>query len=137
MVVTVGAINKKDVQPLQGHGKDWGREAHRSDPGHAPILIVDEPQSVDGAFEGQGKRALGEMNPLCTLRYSPPTPTNTTCSTGWTQWMPRAQAGKADRSGLASKWKAATTRPRQADPTSNKRGSSAPKLSSTCRRCLV
>ncbi|RVC85258.1 restriction endonuclease subunit R, partial [Mesorhizobium sp. M2A.F.Ca.ET.017.03.2.1] len=35
-----------------------------------PILIVDEPQSVDGGLEGRGRSALAEMNPLCTLRYS-------------------------------------------------------------------
>ena len=36
----------------------------------SPILIVDEPQSVDGGLAGRGKEALGKMNPLCTLRYS-------------------------------------------------------------------
>jgi type III restriction enzyme len=35
-----------------------------------PILIVDEPQSVDGGIDGKGKKALARMNPLCTLRYS-------------------------------------------------------------------
>ncbi len=35
-----------------------------------PIPIVDEPQSVDGGLSGAGKNALGEMSPLCTLRYS-------------------------------------------------------------------
>ena len=35
-----------------------------------PVIIVDEPQSVDGGLEGRGKQALGEMLPLCTLRYS-------------------------------------------------------------------
>ncbi len=35
-----------------------------------PILIVDEPQSVDGGLKGAGKEALGAMHPLCTLRYS-------------------------------------------------------------------
>ena len=35
-----------------------------------PIVIVDEPQSVDGGLEGRGKEALAAMNPLCTLRYS-------------------------------------------------------------------
>ena len=35
-----------------------------------PILIVDEPQSVDGGLAGLGKEALGAMNPLGTLRYS-------------------------------------------------------------------
>ena len=35
-----------------------------------PIVIVDEPQSVDGGLQGRGRDALGAMNPLCTLRYS-------------------------------------------------------------------
>ena len=35
-----------------------------------PILIVDEPQSVDGGSDGKGKKALSLMNPLCSLRYS-------------------------------------------------------------------
>ncbi|MEX2375741.1 MAG: restriction endonuclease subunit R, partial [Dehalococcoidia bacterium] len=35
-----------------------------------PVVIVDEPQSVDGGLEGKGKKALERMNPLCTLRYS-------------------------------------------------------------------
>ena len=35
-----------------------------------PIVIVDEPQSVDGGLTGAGKTALDAMNPLCTLRYS-------------------------------------------------------------------
>lgn len=71
MVVTVGAINKKDVNNLYKDSEKTGGEkpidlirATR------PIIIVDEPQSVDGGLEGQGKKALGEMNPLCTLRYS-------------------------------------------------------------------
>ncbi len=71
MVVTVGAINKKDVNNLYKDSEKTGGErpidlirATR------PILIVDEPQSVDGGLSGAGKSALGEMNPLCTLRYS-------------------------------------------------------------------
>lgn len=35
-----------------------------------PIVIVDEPQSVDGGLDGQGRRAIARMNPLCILRYS-------------------------------------------------------------------
>lgn len=35
-----------------------------------PVLIVDEPQSVDGGLQGRGKEALDLMNPFCTLRYS-------------------------------------------------------------------
>jgi len=71
MIVTVGAINKKDVNNLYKDSEKTGGErpidlirATR------PIIIVDEPQSVDGGLEGQGRKALGEMNPLCTLRYS-------------------------------------------------------------------
>ena len=69
--MTVGAINKKDVNNLYKDSEKTGGErpidlirATR------PILIVDEPQSVDGGLSGAGKNALGEMNPLCTLRYS-------------------------------------------------------------------
>jgi type III restriction enzyme len=71
MVVTVGAINKKDVNNLYKDSEKTGGEkpidlirATR------PIVIVDEPQSVDGGLKGQGKKALDAMNPLCTLRYS-------------------------------------------------------------------
>lgn len=71
MVMTVGAINKKDVNNLYKDSEKTGGEkpidlirATR------PIIIVDEPQSVDGGLEGRGKEALGAMNPLCTLRYS-------------------------------------------------------------------
>lgn len=35
-----------------------------------PVVIVDEPQSVDGGEAGKGKQALSLLNPLCTLRYS-------------------------------------------------------------------
>ncbi len=71
MVVTVGAINKLNVNNLYKNSEKTGGEkpidlikATR------PILIVDEPQSVDGGLAGRGKEALKKMNPLCTLRYS-------------------------------------------------------------------
>lgn len=71
MVVTVGAINKKDVNNLYKDSEKTGGEkpidlicATR------PVVIVDEPQSVDGGLKGKGRKALGAMNPLCTLRYS-------------------------------------------------------------------
>jgi type III restriction enzyme len=71
MVVTVGAINKKEVNNLYKDSEKTGGEKPidliRST---SPIIIVDEPQSVDGGLEGRGKEALGAMNPLCTLRYS-------------------------------------------------------------------
>lgn len=71
MVVTVGAINKKEVNNLYKDSEKTGGEkpidlirATR------PIVIVDEPQSVDGGLSGAGKAALDAMSPLCTLRYS-------------------------------------------------------------------
>ena len=64
MVVTVGAINKKDVNNLYKDSEKTGGErpidlirATR------PILIVDEPQSVDGGLSGAGKNALGRDEP--------------------------------------------------------------------------
>ena len=71
MVVTVGAINKKDVNNLYKEQERTGGEApiqliQRT----RPIVIVDEPQSVDGGLAGRGRTALARMNPLCTLRYS-------------------------------------------------------------------
>ena len=71
MVVTVGAINKKDVNNLyKDTEKTGGEKPIDLIKATLPILIVDEPQSVDGGLEGRGKEALGAMNPLCTLRYS-------------------------------------------------------------------
>jgi type III restriction enzyme len=71
MVVTVGAINKKDVNNLYKESEKTGGEKP-IDLVRAtnPIIIVDEPQSVDGGMTGRGKEALDAMNPLCTLRYS-------------------------------------------------------------------
>src|SRR5450756_1487557 len=71
MVVTVGAINKKDVNNLyKDSEKTGGEKPIDLIKATRPILIVDEPQSVDGGLEGRGKQALGAMNPLCTLRFS-------------------------------------------------------------------
>jgi len=71
MVVTVGAINKKDVNNLyKDSEKTGGEKPIDLIKATRPILIVDEPQSVDGGLKGAGKTALEAMNPLCTLRYS-------------------------------------------------------------------
>jgi len=71
MVVTVGAINKKDVNNLyKPQEKTGGEEPVRLIQATRPVVIVDEPQSVDGGLGGQGKQALAAMSPLCTLRYS-------------------------------------------------------------------
>ena len=71
MVVTVGAINKRDVNNLyKDSEKTGGEKPIDLVKATRPILIVDEPQSVDGGLRGQGKAALDAMDPLCTLRYS-------------------------------------------------------------------
>jgi len=71
MVVTVGAINKKDVNNLyKDSEKTGGEKPIDLIKTTRPIVIVDEPQSVDGGLAGRGKEALDAMNPLCTLRYS-------------------------------------------------------------------
>ena len=71
MVTTVGAINKQDVNNLyKENEKTGGEKPIDLIKATNPIIIVDEPQSVDGGIKGQGKKALEAMNPLCTLRYS-------------------------------------------------------------------
>lgn len=90
MVMTVGAINKfGDEKEAQGEELDEAKRREKSknvmyrpheDTGGEkpidlirathPILIVDEPQSVEGGLDGKGKRAMERMNPLCNLRYS-------------------------------------------------------------------
>lgn len=90
MVVTVGAINKfgdedeaqaeelnesisrqKSKNVMYRHSEKTGGERPidliRAT---CPIVIVDEPQSVDGGLDGRGKKAMQQMHPLCTLRYS-------------------------------------------------------------------
>ena len=90
MVITVGAINKfGDEAAAQAEETDQSKRREKSKNkmyrasektggerpidlirGTQPILIVDEPQSVDGGIDGKGKKALAHMSPLCTLRYS-------------------------------------------------------------------
>lgn len=90
MVMTVGAINKfGDEQAAASEEADevTRREKSRNVMYRAsektggekpidliratrPILIVDEPQSVEGGLDGKGKKAMTRMNPLCNLRYS-------------------------------------------------------------------
>ncbi|SHM72605.1 type III restriction-modification system endonuclease [Rhizobacter sp. OV335] len=90
MVITVGAINKfGDEQEAAQEEADEALRREKSKNvmyrasektggekpidlvrATRPILIVDEPQSVDGGIDGRGKKALSRMHPLCTLRYS-------------------------------------------------------------------
>ena len=76
MVLTVGAINRLNADTrfqnsiYRPNEKTGGEKPIDLVRATNPILIVDEPQSVDGGLRGQGRKALGGMNPLCTLRYS-------------------------------------------------------------------
>ncbi|WP_411698542.1 DEAD/DEAH box helicase family protein [Conyzicola sp.] len=69
MITTVGAINKKEINNLYREDEAGTKpiDVIRST---APILIVDEPQSVDGGLRGAGKQAIDGMAALATLRYS-------------------------------------------------------------------
>ena len=56
MVVTVGAINKKDVNKIyDANEKTGGEKPIDLIQATRPILIVDEPQSVDGGLQGRGQ----------------------------------------------------------------------------------
>jgi type III restriction enzyme len=86
MVVTVGAINKfgdeSEASKQDASKKPNSNVMYRPNEktggerpvdligATRPVLFVDEPQSVDGGLQGQGKKALEAMHPLCTLRYS-------------------------------------------------------------------
>ena len=90
MVMTVGAINKfgdeqaalseeSDEVVRREKSKNVMYRASEKTGGEKPIdliratrpiLIVDEPQSVEGGLDGKGKKAMERMNPLCNLRYS-------------------------------------------------------------------
>jgi len=90
MVMTVHAINKfGDEQQAQTEETDEAARREKSKNvmyrhsektggekpidlirATRPILIVDEPQSVEGGLDGKGKKAMERMKPLCNLRYS-------------------------------------------------------------------
>jgi type III restriction enzyme len=76
MIMTVGAINKfGDGQKAKNVMYEQREETGGEKPidlikSTNPIIIVDEPQSVEGGLDGKGKQALSLMNPLCTFRYS-------------------------------------------------------------------
>jgi type III restriction enzyme len=90
MVMTVGAINKfgdeqqaqtEEVDDVARHEKSKNVMYRPSEKtggekpidlirATRPIIIVDEPQSVEGGLDGKGKKAMERMNPLCNLRYS-------------------------------------------------------------------
>ena len=60
MVITVGAINKQDINTIyQENEKTGGERPIDLVKATNPIVIVDEPQSVDGGLQGRGTRSPG------------------------------------------------------------------------------
>ncbi|MEU3819680.1 DEAD/DEAH box helicase family protein [Streptomyces sp. NPDC030392] len=71
MIVTAAAINKQATAKIYQRSEQTGGEAPIELIKQVrPILIVDEPQSVDGGPQGRGRQALRAMDPLFSLRYS-------------------------------------------------------------------
>lgn len=72
MIGTIGAFNKLDTNVFYTpHEKTGGEKPVDLVRATRPVLIVDEPQSVQGRDpDSAGSRALREMHPLCTVGYS-------------------------------------------------------------------
>ena len=99
MVVTVGAINKKDVNNLyKDSEKTDGEKPIDLIRATCPIVIVDEPQSVDGGLSGAGKTALdGDEPPVHAPVLGDACRTSTTWSTGSMPWT-RTSGSSSSRS---------------------------------------
>lgn len=70
-VINIQAFNKKDKAVIyKENDRLSGRQPIEFIQAARPIVIIDEPQSVEGGEGGAGMEALKELNPLCTLRYS-------------------------------------------------------------------
>ncbi|MCE2974231.1 MAG: DEAD/DEAH box helicase family protein, partial [Sediminibacterium sp.] len=71
MIATIGSLNKLDTNVFYTpHERTGGERPVDLVRATRPVVIVDEPQSVDGGKNGAGRKALAEMSPLCTVRYS-------------------------------------------------------------------
>ena len=124
MVVTVGAINKKDVNNLyKDSEKTGGEKPIDLIQATRPIVIVDEPQSVDGGLDGRRQESARRDEPavhaalLRDPRGQAPhglPPRRRGCL--------RAQAGEADRSRLGHVEDAHNKPYRAAGVGSNRRG---------------
>ena len=70
-IINIQAFNKKEKAVIYKESdKLSGRQPIEFVQATRPIVIIDEPQSVEGGEEGAGMAAIKELNPLCTLRYS-------------------------------------------------------------------
>ncbi len=69
LVINIDAFNKKDIAVIHKEAdKLSGRKPIDFVCATNPIVIIDEPQSVDNTEKAQD--AIRSLNPLCTLRYS-------------------------------------------------------------------
>jgi len=69
LVINIDAFNKKDIAVIHKEAdKLSGRKPIEFVCATNPIVIIDEPQSVDNTEKAQ--EAIRLLNPLCTLRYS-------------------------------------------------------------------
>lgn len=76
MIVTIQSINSANNVFYDPNQEALGdRAAAEWVAKTRPILIVDEPQSVEGGLKGAGRKALVAMNPLAQFKYTA-TPVN-------------------------------------------------------------
>lgn len=68
MIINIDAFKKAENIINQPQDKLCGDTAIRYIQNTNPIVIIDEPQSVDNT--PKSKEAISSLNPLCTLRYS-------------------------------------------------------------------
>lgn len=76
MIVTIQSINSANNVFYDANQEALGDQAAAEWVAKTnPILIVDEPQSVEGGLKGAGRKALEAMNPLAQFKYTA-TPVN-------------------------------------------------------------
>ena len=68
MIINIDAFKKAENIINQAQDKLNGETAMRYIQDTHPIVIIDEPQSVDNT--AKAKEAIASLNPLCVLRYS-------------------------------------------------------------------
>lgn len=68
MIINIDAFKKAENIINQAQDKLNGETAMRYIQDTRPIVIIDEPQSVDNT--PKAKEAISSLNPLCVLRYS-------------------------------------------------------------------
>jgi len=68
MIINIDAFKKAENVINQEQDKLNGETAMRYIQDTNPVVIVDEPQSVDNT--SKAKEAIASLNPLCVLRYS-------------------------------------------------------------------